>query len=77
MLTALILICAVTVAAEFAQCTRQNARTVTRVPGEFGSPTTCFLHAQAYLAETSFGQELDPNDRIKIICVRNGASEAF
>ena len=52
MLTALILICAITGAA-VSECAHQNARAVIRVPDEFNNPVTCFLHAQAYLAETS------------------------
>jgi hypothetical protein len=71
MLTALILICAVTGAADSA-CTRPNARAVIRVPNKFSNPVTCFLHAQTYLAETSIGQELGSEDRVKIICVRSG-----
>ena len=39
-------------------------------PAEFGNPITCLMHAQAYLAETSIGQDLSSNDRVKIICVR-------
>jgi hypothetical protein len=70
MLTALILICAVTGAADTA-CTRQNARAVMRVPHEFNNPVTCFLHAQAYLAETSIGLDLGSEDRVKIICVQS------
>jgi hypothetical protein len=70
-LTALILICSATVAPDVGECTRSNATTVMRVPAEFGNPSTCFMHAQAYLAGTSFGQDLGPNDRVKIICVRS------
>jgi hypothetical protein len=47
-----------------------------RVPNEFGNPVTCFLHAQAYLAETSIGQELGSEDRVKIICVKSGTIAA-
>jgi hypothetical protein len=66
MLVALILVCSAAVA----DCTRENAQTVMRVPAEFGNPITCFMHAQAYVAETSFGQELGSNDRVRIVCVR-------
>jgi hypothetical protein len=70
-LTALILICSATIAPDFVGCTRSNATAVMRVPAEFGNPSTCFMHAQAYLAGTSFGQDLGRNDRVKIICVRS------
>ena len=47
-----------------------------RVPAEFGNPITCLMHAQAYLAETSIGQDLSSNDRVKIICVRTETAAA-
>ena len=31
----------------------------------------CFMQASAYLAETSLGQELTVNDRVKVVCVRS------
>jgi hypothetical protein len=49
---------------------------VIRVPDEFNNPVTCFLRAQAYLAETSIGQELGSEDRVKIICVQSKATAA-
>ena len=71
MLTALVLICSAAVAADSQDCTRSNANTVMRVPSEFGNPATCFMHAQAYLAGSSIGRELDANERVRIICVRS------
>ena len=53
-----------------------NATAVMRVPAEFGNPTVCFMHASAYLAETSIGQELSANDRVKVVCVRSEAIAA-
>jgi hypothetical protein len=73
-LTALILICSVTTATDLQDCTRNNAATVMRVPTEFGNPATCFMQAQAYLASTSIGRELDANERVKVLCVQ---SEVF
>jgi hypothetical protein len=69
-LTALVLICSVGVAPDLAHCTRSNARVVMSVPTEDRNPITCFMRAQAYVAETSFGQELGVDDRVKIVCVR-------
>jgi hypothetical protein len=66
-----VLICLAAVAADPHDCTRSNANTVMRVPAEFGNPATCFMHAQAYLAGTSIGRELDPNERVRILCVRS------
>jgi hypothetical protein len=71
MLTALVLICSVEAAADPQDCTRSNANTVMRVPAEFGNPATCFMHAQAYLAEISIGRDLAAGERVKIVCVPN------
>jgi hypothetical protein len=68
MLTALILICSVTLIPDLQNCSRENATTVMRAPARFASPATCFLHGQAYLAETSIGQQLSSNDRVKVVC---------
>ena len=59
MLTALVLICSVAVTPDLGECTRNSATAVMRVPAEFGNPSTCFMHAQTYLAQTSFGQDLE------------------
>jgi hypothetical protein len=40
------------------------------VPTETANPVTCFMHAQAYVAETSLGQDLG-TDQVKIVCVRS------
>jgi hypothetical protein len=40
-------------------------------PAETRNPITCFMHAQAYIAETSLGQDLGADDRVKIVCVRS------
>jgi hypothetical protein len=71
MLTALVLICSVAAAPDLHDCTGLNATAVFRVPAEFGSPITCLLHGQAYLAGTSIGRELEPDERVKVICVRS------
>jgi len=43
------------------------------VPAEFGNPAHCFMHAQAYLAGSAIGRDLDENDRVRIVCVRSEA----
>jgi hypothetical protein len=68
-LTALVLICSAEAVVEPRDCTRNNASTVMRVPAEFGNPATCFMHAQAYLAGSPIGRDLDANERVRIICV--------
>jgi hypothetical protein len=59
------------VASDVGECSRNNATAVMRLPGEFGNPATCMMHAQAYVAGTSLGQDLSSKDRVKIICVRS------
>lgn len=76
MLTALVLICSLAVAADVRDCSRANATAVMRVPAEFANPVTCLMHGQAYLAGTSIGQELADNERIKIICARSETIDA-
>ncbi len=71
MLTALVLICSMAVTPDLRDCSRANATAVMRVPAEFGNPATCFMHGQAYLAETSIGQELGESDRVKVVCARS------
>jgi hypothetical protein len=74
MLTALVLVCSFGATPDLATCNSDNAVYVMPVPGNFASPTTCFLHGQAYLAGTIVGRDLAPGDRVKVICVRRRAS---
>lgn len=76
MLTALILICSAAVTPDVRDCTRDNATAVMRVPAKFGNPAVCFMHAQAYLAETSIGNEVGSNEHVKVVCARSEAIDA-
>ena len=76
MLTALILICSVSVTPDLRDCTRENALDVMRTPIEHANPATCFLHGQAFFAETSIAQGLGETDRIKIVCARSTRASA-
>jgi hypothetical protein len=71
MLAALVLICSTAITPDLRDCTRDNARAVMVVPVQSGNPATCFMHGQAYLAQTSIGQDLAIDDRIKVVCVRS------
>jgi hypothetical protein len=46
------------------------------VPVQSGNPATCFMHGQAYVAQTSIGQELGMDDRLKVVCVRSETVDA-
>ena len=35
------------------------------------------MRGQAYLAETSIGQELGDNDRVKVVCARTETVDTF
>jgi len=76
MLTALVLICSMSVTPDIRDCTRDNAVDVMRVPAEYASPVSCFVRGQAFLAETSLAQDLGENDRIKIVCARSTSVSA-
>jgi hypothetical protein len=69
MLTAFVLICSATLTPNLADCSPENARAAIPVPTEFASPVTCLMQSQAFLAEP-VGQELDDDDRVKIVCAR-------
>ncbi|HEY7663472.1 MAG TPA: hypothetical protein VH934_10165 [Xanthobacteraceae bacterium] len=74
MLTALILVCSLAAVRDLSDCTRDNAIDVLKVPAAFASPAACFMHGQAYVADSSIGRDLAPNEAIKVVCVR-GASD--
>ena len=68
MLTALVLICSMATTPDLATCNSETAQSVIRVPQDYGNPAACLMHGQAYVAQTEFGQDLAPDERIKIIC---------
>jgi hypothetical protein len=70
MLIALILVCSLAAVPDLGDCTRQNAIDVLNVPATFASPAACFMHGQAYVADSSIGRDLAPNEAIKVVCVR-------
>ena len=76
MLTALVLICSTAITPDLRDCTRDNATAAVLVPVQSGNPATCFMHGQAYLAQTSIGQELGIDDRVKVVCVRSETVDA-
>jgi hypothetical protein len=76
MLAALVLICSVAITPDLRDCTRANATAVMRVPADFGNPVTCFVHGQAYLAQTSIGQEIGEDERVKVVCARSDLIDA-
>jgi hypothetical protein len=76
MLTALVLICSTAITPDLRDCTRDNATAVVLMPVQSGNPATCFMHGQAYLAQTSIGQELGINDWVKVVCVRSETADA-
>jgi hypothetical protein len=76
LLAALVLICSVAITPDLADCSRANATAVMRVPAEFGNPVTCFVHGQAYLAQTSIGQELGQDERVRVVCARSETVDA-
>jgi hypothetical protein len=76
MLTALVLICSLAATPDLAACNRDNAVDVMPVPAEYGTPATCFMHGQAYLAQTEMGRQLGEDERVKIVCTRSQTAQA-
>jgi hypothetical protein len=66
MLTVLVLICSLTTTPDLSECRQYTIY----VPGQFASPSTCFMRGQAYLAEKPVG-ELRQDERVKIACVKS------
>jgi hypothetical protein len=71
MLTALVLVCSLAVTPDLRECSRDNAVQVLQVPEEFSLPAMCAMRGQAFLAQTSIGQELASNERVKVMCIRH------
>jgi len=74
MLTALILVCSLASVPDLGACNEQNAVQVVRDPEVFASPVTCFMHGQAYLAETALGQDLGEKEVVKVVCAPSRAA---
>jgi hypothetical protein len=70
-LTALILVCSLAVTPDLSDCSQSNAVDTMYVPEQFANPATCFMHGQAYLAETSIGRDITQDERVKVVCVRS------
>ena len=70
MLTALVLVCSLTLTPDLSSCDQSNALDVIRIAEEFGSPGSCLMHGQAYLAQTEIGRQLGTDERVKIACSR-------
>jgi hypothetical protein len=71
MLSALILVCSLTSIPDLSACNEQNALQVVRDPEAFVSPVACFVHGQAYLAETALGRDLGEGEVVKIVCTHS------
>jgi len=74
MLTALILVCSLASVPNLAACTEDKAVQVIRDSETFLSPVTCFVHGQAYLAETALARDLSESEVVKVVCARSRAS---
>lgn len=68
MLKAIVLICSLTTPQS--DCTRDTALDVLVTPVSSALPGRCLMLGMAYLAETSFGQEMRASDYCLVRCVR-------
>jgi hypothetical protein len=71
MLSAIVLVCSLAVTPDLRECGRENAVHVLQVPEKFALPAMCAMRGQSFLAETSIGQSLSDNERVKVMCVRH------
>jgi hypothetical protein len=62
-----------TTVSDMGDCTRDNALDVVYVPTTFGSLVSCLMHAQAYVADSSIGRDLQQNEGLKVVCVRGNS----
>jgi hypothetical protein len=74
MLSAMILVCSLASVPNLASCTEANATQVIRDPETFASPVTCYVHGQAYVAQTELGRDLGDSDFVKVVCARSRAA---
>jgi len=70
MLTALILVCSLTTVSNLGDCTRDTALDVVYVPATFTNSVACLMQAQAYVADSSIGRDLQRDEGVKVMCVR-------
>ncbi len=70
MLTAIVLVCAITDTITLAECDRISARDVMTVPGSFVSNAACFFGGQAYLATNALGAFDRSRYAAKVVCSR-------
>lgn len=69
MLTALVLICSLAVTPDTRSCNPDNAYDVIRLAEQFGNPATCFMHGQAMVAGTAFGDHFNLSTQsLKVLC---------
>jgi hypothetical protein len=76
MLTALVLVRSLATTPDLSICNRDNALDVMRVPEQFGSPATCAMEGQAYLAQTAIGRNLTNQEAVKVVCVPSAGIDA-
>jgi hypothetical protein len=60
-----VLICSAAVTPDLGECTPQLCEGAMRVPAEFGNPSTCFMHAQTYLAQTRSWSKRPGQDHLR------------
>jgi hypothetical protein len=68
--TTLVLICSLAITPDLRECNRNNAVHVVQVPDQYAMPAACFMHAQAYVAGASIGQQLAENESVKVLCIK-------
>ena len=69
MLTAIVLICSLSLTPNLQDCTRETAVQALRVPEQTQLPGICLKIGLEYFTQTEFARHLAADERIKVVCV--------
>jgi len=69
MLTAIVLICSLSLTPDLQDCTRETAIQALQVPEQSQLPGICLKIGLEYFTQTEFARHLAADERIKVVCV--------
>ena len=69
MLTAIVLICSLSLTPSIQDCTQETAVQFFKVPEQTQLPGMCLKIGLEYFSQTEFAHHLAANERIKVVCV--------
>jgi hypothetical protein len=69
MLTAIVLVCLLSLTPNLRDCTQETAVQVLRVPEQTQFPGTCLKIGLEFFSQTEFSRHLTGDERVKVVCV--------